>query len=159
MTNPLSDPVFVAGLRPIPSGADGSPPSWPAVDLVGTRPDGTPVSFDIGAAVAPVLLVFLSTNCDGCDVFWKGLAEPPAGLEVVVVTKGPDPATAAEVAALSSGLSGVPVVMSDAAWTDYRVTGYPFLVLVEPGTRTVLGESVGFRWSDLEALRSKLPGG
>jgi hypothetical protein len=42
--------------------------------------------------------------------------------------------------------------MSDAAWSDYRVTGYPFLVLVEPATRRILGESVGFGWPDVEGL-------
>ena len=158
MTNPLSDPEFVAGLRPVPSGLDSEAPPWPAVDLSGVRPDGTPVSFDVAAPDVPVLLAFLTTRCDGCDVFWTGLADPPPGLQCVVVTRGPGTTVPDDVAALAGGLSQVPVVMSDAAWKDYRVTGYPFLVLVDPGTRTVLAESVGFGWSDLEALRSRIPG-
>ena len=42
--------------------------------------------------------------------------------------------------------------MTEAAWSDYRVTSYPFLVLVEPHTRRIVGESVGFGWSDVAAL-------
>ena len=152
MTNPLSDPEFVAGLRPVPSGLDGAAPSWPAADLVGMCPDASPVSVDLAAATRPVLLVFLTTDCDGCDHFWMGLADPPPGVDPVVVTKGPDAVAPSDVAALAVDLPHVPVVMSDAAWSDYRVTGYPFLVLVEPGTRRILGESVGFGWSDVEAL-------
>jgi len=152
VTNPLSDPEFVAGLRPVPSGLDGSAPSWPAADLVGMCPDASPVSVDLAAATRPVLLVFLTTDCDGCDHFWTRLADPPPGVDPVVVTKGPDAVAPSDVAALAVDLPHVPVVMSDAAWSDYRVTGYPFLVLVEPGTRRILGESVGFGWSDVDAL-------
>jgi hypothetical protein len=56
------------------------------------------------------------------------------------------------VEAASGRLGSVPVVMTDAAWSDYRVTGYPFLVLVDPETRTVIGETVGFGWSDVHAM-------
>jgi len=159
MTNPLSDPEFVAGLRPVPSGLDDEAPPWPAADLAGIRPDGSPVSCTLGTSGRPVLLVFLTTKCDGCDVFWTGLAQPPADTDVVIVTKGPGEVEPGEVDVLASGLSQVEVVMSDAAWSDYRVTGYPFLVLVERGTRTILGEAVAFGWSDIETLRSRAPGG
>jgi hypothetical protein len=152
VTDPLSDPEFLAGLRPVPSGLDGSAPSWPAADLVGVCPDGTPLSVDLSSASRPVLLVFLTTDCDGCNHFWKGLADPPPDIDIVVVTKGPDVVASTDVAGLAVGLAQLPVLMSDAAWSDYRVTGYPFLVLVEPGTRRILGESVGFGWSDVDAL-------
>jgi hypothetical protein len=150
--SPLSDPGFVAGLRPIPSHPDGTPPDWPAADVVGVRPDGTPVTIDLAAATRPVLMVFLTTECDGCDQFWWGLSDPPPEVDAVVVTRGPGAVASSDVATLASGLSRVPVVMSDAAWSDYRVTGYPFLVLVEPATRRILGESVGFGWPDVEGL-------
>lgn len=152
--DPRSDPEFVAGLRPIPSGLEGAaPPTWPASDLIGVDPDGIPVVIDVGAAARPVLLVFLTANCDGCDLFWRGLAnQVPPVADVVVVTKGPGTVSPAEVAELASDLDHTPVVMSDAAWSDYRVTGYPFLVLVEPTTRRILGESVAFGWDDLALL-------
>ena len=150
--SPLSDPGFVAGLRPIPSHPDGTAPDWPATDLAGVRPDGTPVVIDLAAASRPVLMVFLTTECDGCDQFWRGLSDPPPDVDAVVVTRGPGAVASLDVANLASGLSRVPVVMSDAAWSDYRVTGYPFLVLVEPATRRILGESVGFGWPDVDVL-------
>jgi hypothetical protein len=148
LTGPLSDPEFVAGLRAVPSGLGGSAPPWPAVDIVGVRPDGTPVTVDLAARSRPVLLVFLSIGCDGCDVFWAGLADPPAAIDVVAVTKGASAVSPDEVAALAT----CPVVMSGAAWLDYRVTGYPFLVLLDPVARRILAESVGFEWSDIDAM-------
>ena len=153
--NPLEDPGFVAGLRPIPGDVTGSHITWPASDLSGTRPDGSTVSITLSEGRRPLLLVFLSTQCEGCDVFWTGLAEgaDPAldRVEPVVVTKGPDTVDAVEVAALSGALPGTEVVMGDRAWSDYRVTGYPFLVLVEPGSGRILAETVGFRWTDVSA--------
>ena len=56
----------------------------------GVTPEGAPVVVDLDARRRPVLLVFLSTHCDGCDLFWRGAGTPPpAGVDVVVVTKGP----------------------------------------------------------------------
>ena len=100
----------------------------------------------------PVLLVFLTIDCDGCELFWNGLADAPAEVDVVAVTKGPSEVSPLEVAARATG----PVVMSEAAWVDYRVTGYPFLVLVDPAARRILAESVGFAWSDVDAVLATL---
>ena len=150
--NPLADPEFVAGLRPVPSGLGDGPPTWSASDLTGVHPDGSPVQVVLAGRTRPVLLVFLTTDCDGCDQFWAGLADPPVGVDTVIVTKGPDAASVAGVAARAERVPGLPVVMSDAAWSDYRVTGYPFLVLVNPAERAILGESVAFWWSDIDVL-------
>lgn len=152
MTDPRTDPSFMAGLRPVPSALDDGPPAWPAVDLVGVGPDGSPVTVELASRERPVLLVFLTTDCDGCETFWRGLRAPPAGADPVIVTRGPD---SVDVAAVAARAGAVPVVMGDAAWTDYRVTGYPFLVLVDPLSRRVLAETVGFGWSDVEALLSR----
>jgi hypothetical protein len=146
--SPLSDPDFVAGIRPVPSGIGRSVPSWPAVDLVGVCTDGSPVTFELAGRTRPVLLVFLSIACDGCDVFWAGLADAQVEADVVAVTKSPSDVSSHEVAARATGS----VVMSGAAWIDYRVTGYPFLVLIDPVARLVVAESVGFTWSDVEAM-------
>jgi hypothetical protein len=151
-TYPLADPDFVAGLRTVPSGIGGAPVAWSAADVSGVGPDGLPVDVDLGAAGRPVLLVFLSANCDGCDLFWTGLRDdPPTGADVVVVTKGPRTVVADDVAATAVGVAA-PIVMTDTAWADFRVTSYPFLVLVEPRTRRIVGESVGFGWTDVAAL-------
>ena len=142
----------MAGLRPVPTGIGDAPVSWRAADLSGVDPVGDPLRVDLGSGVRPALLVFLSTNCAGCDLFWAGLrSDPPTGVDVFVVTKGPATVRANEVAVTASGVAA-PVVMSDAAWADFRVTSYPFLVLVEPRTRRILRESVGFGWSDVASL-------
>jgi len=154
-TNPLSDPAFVAGLRPVPTGAPGEAPDWPAADLHGVRPDGSPVSVALDDLDRPLLLLFLAVRCDGCGAFWSGLADPGdpslARVRPVVVSKGPGAVDAGEVASLASGFAG-DVVMGDAAWVDYRVTGYPFLVLVEPGSKRILAETVGFGWADVASV-------
>jgi hypothetical protein len=118
------------------------------------------VAIDLGSYAVPVLLLFLATRCDGCESFWQVVVDGPSGqlpdtVAAVVVTRGPDSVDIDEVRDRAARLASVPVVMSDAAWTDYRVTGYPFFVLVDPASHTVLGETVGFGWSDVLAL---LPG-
>ena len=153
--NPLADPEFVAGLRPIPTGRPGEAPDWPAADLHGVGPDGSPVAVVLAEADRPVLLVFLTTDCDGCESFWRGLADGAdptlARVEPVVVTRGPDDVPSAEVAARGAGFGGR-VVMGDGPWADYRVTGYPFLVLVDPASRRILSEAVGFAWPDVATV-------
>ena len=75
---------------------------------------------------------------------------------MVGVTRGADTVDRSEVAALAAGpreRAGSPVVvMSDRAWADYRVTGYPFFVLVDPAAGRVVGETVGFGWSDVRVM-------
>ena len=155
--SPLSDPGFVAGLRPIPSGPIGEAERRPAFDIVGVSPDGAPVEVRIGAFTRPLLVVFLHTRCDGCSEFWSGLADDAAGevpgsVDAVIVTRGPGTVDADEVGSLSAAITQVPVVMSDEAWSAYRVLGYPFFVLVDPVTGTVVGETVGFGWSDVSSM-------
>jgi len=152
VTDPRADPSFVAGLRPVPTELGDEPPAWPAVDLAGVGPDGTPVTVELASRHRRLLLVFLTTDCDGCESFWNGLRAPLDGADAVVVTKGRD---SVDVAAVAARAGAVPVVMGDAAWVDYRVTGYPFLVLVDPPSRRILAERVGFGWPDVEALLAR----
>ena len=152
---PLSDPEFVAGLRPIPS-AKSSGGAFPAPDIEGTDPSGHPVRIGIGDYRQPILLAFLHIGCDGCDEFWRGLGDDhgqlPASVSAVIVTKGPDNVSPGGVGQASLGIGRVPVVMSDDAWTDYQVLGYPFFVLVDPATRTVVAETVGFGLADVISM-------
>ncbi len=155
--SPLSDPEFLAGLRPVPSGLEGQEVPWPAVDVEGVGPEGAPIRVALDAAAGNVLFAFLATRCDGCEAFWSGLGPSgPIGalgsVRVVVVTKGPTSVDPAEVGRVGASLGSVPVVMSDAPWLDYRVTGYPFFVLVDPATRKVIGETVAFGMDDVLAL-------
>ena len=156
--NPLSDPAFRAGLRPIPSGPVGGGGGRPAVDIVGVRPTGDAVEVGIGRSDRPVLLCFLSVRCDGCEAFWHGLGAGSSGLPAalgavarVAVTRGPRSVDPAEVARVSAA-TDVPVVMSDRAWDEYQVGGYPFFVLVDPAVGAVVGETVGFGWDDVGSM-------
>ncbi len=154
---PLADPAFVAGLRPIPSGPVHTGAPRPASDLVGVTPGGSSVEFQIDSTDQAILLVFLSTRCEGCDGFWRGLKDSdaaafPSSVSAVVVTRGPTRVASTDVEAAARGISRVPVIMSDAGWVDYGVTGYPFFVLVDPASRTVVAETVGFGWPDVHAM-------
>jgi hypothetical protein len=146
----------VAGLRPIPSGPPAAGDESPAEDLVGEDPTGRPIEVRLGALDGPVLLCFLHVRCDGCQEFWSGLGggqgSELGSISVVAVTKGADSVDRDEVAAAAAGATGVPVVMSEEAWADYRVTGYPFFVLVDPLARTVVAETVGFGWPDVRSM-------
>ncbi len=155
--NPLDDLAFVAGLRPIPTGPVRASERWTAADLIGLGLDGRPLEVRIGGHPGALLLCFLQTHCDGCGEFWRGVGAPPGSdwpdpISLVVVTRGPDSVDRSEVARLADGTGTVPVVMSDQAWADYRVTGYPFFVLVDPVPGTVVGETVGFGWADVQAM-------
>ncbi len=155
--SPLSDPAFRAGLRPIPSGPVAGDRPVPALDIVGVGPKGSRVEIPVGSLGTLTLLCFLHVRCDGCEEFWRGLrddtpSELPPGVSAVVITKGPGSVDPDEVAGAAAGVTLVPVVMSDDAWADYRVTGYPFFVLVDPAGGTVIGETVGFGWSDVVSM-------
>ena len=72
---PLSDPEFVAGLRPIPSGGLGADMARAAPDIAGTDPAGSPVSIRMDEFAGAVLVAFLHLKCDGCDEFWRGFRD------------------------------------------------------------------------------------
>jgi hypothetical protein len=155
--SPLDDPSFLAGLRPIPSTTPGTTGPWPASDIRGIDPGGAPVEVLLDQHTGRLLLAFLSINCDGCEEFWDRFRSPErldlsSDLSPVIVTKGPDLVRASEVASIASGILRVPVVMSDQAWADYRVMGYPFFVVVDVGARSVVGETVGMGWPDVAAI-------
>lgn len=155
--NPLADPAFRARLRPIPSGPLEGSERLPAADIVGLGPSGDRIEVRISQFSGPVLLCFLHIHCDGCDGFWRGLRDeerdgPSSGVSAVAVTRGPGSIDPDEVERAAAGLTRVPVVMSDQAWADYRVSGYPFFVLVDPSTAVVVGETVGFGWSDVRSM-------
>jgi hypothetical protein len=134
-------------LRPIPTSP--GPPTTTPRDVVGVGPDGAACRIEVVEAAAPVLLLFLSAGCLGCRDLWDGLAELQAGLDgaarLAVVTRSPgdeDPAAIAALAGAAPDALGVAVVMSTAAFGDYRVAGPPFLAVA--AADAVLTESVAW---------------
>jgi hypothetical protein len=127
-------------------------------DVIGVDPQGAAVRVSVLGRADPVLLLFLSAACLGCRDLWDGIAEVqrglPAGTRLAVVARSPadeDPAVVG-VLARPSVATGVPVVMSTRAYTDYRVGGPPFLVLVD--RQRVRTEGVA--WGIEETLRATL---
>jgi hypothetical protein len=164
VTEPPAD--IVRRLRPIPT-SEG-PPSTTPRDIVGVTPEGVPCRVEVTEAAAPVLLLFLSAGCLGCQDLWEGMGQLHAGLgeaaRLAVVTRSPGQAPrrdgrrheaskhedAAAVAVLAAGAPvGVPVVMSSEAFAHYRVAGPPFLVLAD--AVSVRTESVA--WGVEQTLR------
>jgi hypothetical protein len=120
--------------------------------LTGATPDGDVVAlaFD-GPASVPTLLAFLTSGCSTCAGFWETLGERrlPPGVQTVIVTRGDDREHRSRLRSLAP--SGVPVVMSSQAWTDYRVPGAPYFVLVDGAVR---GEGVATTWQALASMVS-----
>jgi hypothetical protein len=133
-----------------PGGAGGGQ----AYDVAGVTPDGDAVHIGVGGRQA-TLLAFLSSGCVSCEPLWDGLArgEPrlPGLARVVAVTKGPGAESPGRVRPLAP--PGVPVVMSDAAWSDYGVPGSPYIVYVDGGR--VAGEGSVQAWDQLRSLLAR----
>ncbi len=155
MSEPPAD--IVRRLRPIPT-YTGHPTTAPR-DIVGVAPDGTACRIEVVEAAAPILLLFLSAGCLGCRDLWEGLAELHAGLagaaRLAVVTKSPGDEQAEAITALAGDAPaalGIELVMSTAAYRDYRVAGPPFLTVA--AADAVRTESVA--WGVEQTLRTAL---
>jgi hypothetical protein len=124
-------------------------------DVAGVTPDGDALSVSATAGPGSALLVFLSSGCTTCSGIWRSLvpdAGPtlPAGLRVVVVTKGPELESPGEVRRLAP--PGATVVMSSEAWSDYEVPGSPFFVLLDTASGRRMGEGVANHLSQVVQL-------
>lgn len=147
-------------------GPSGSPSSVPVSfspsasgttghDLRGETPLGEPAAVTVVGASQDTLLAFLSSGCTTCGTFWQSFADParldvPASTQVVVVTRGPASESVSAVG--EHVLGGIPVVMSDEAWDQYRVPGAPYFVLVEGRSGRVVGEGRADRWHQVLSL-------
>ena len=155
MSEPPAD--ILRRLKPIPTHT-GHPTTTPH-DIDGVAPDGTALRIDVVGAAAPALLLFLSAGCLGCRDLWEGLTDLHDGLagaaRLVVVTRSPGEESPEAVTALAGdapGTTGTELVMSTAAYRDYRVAGPPFLTVVAAdGVRT---ESVA--WGLEQTLQTAL---
>jgi hypothetical protein len=136
-------PVDLDHLVAIPTYRDA--PATSAADLAGTDAERTGVQVRVVGTAAWTLLLFLSSSCDGCRTLWDavegGWTLEDGAIDLVVVTR--DPAEQ-DPRALPALPPGVPLVMSSAAWSDYRVYGPPFFVLVDGPGRRVVTEGVAW---------------
>jgi hypothetical protein len=127
----------------------------PAFDISGESPAGEAVAISIVGGPQSTLLAFLSSGCITCQEFWEELRSGrgpglPAGIRLVVVTKGSDDESVSRVQTLAPGQ--VPIVMSTLAWSDYGVPGAPYFILVGGPNGVVVGEGSAVRWSEVKSF-------
>jgi hypothetical protein len=126
-----------------------------AADLVGAGLRDDAMHVAVVGTRHRTLLAFLSSGCLTCREFWDAFADP-LGLDLdddirlVVVTKDAQNESVSALRKLAP--SGVPVVMSNAAWTDYGVPGSPYFVLVDGRAGRVRGEGTGADWAQVRNL-------
>jgi hypothetical protein len=154
---PASSPVHLRAGPPLPPERS----SASVHDLAGVTPRGDAVVVSM-AASGRTLLAFLSSGCTSCAAFWSALGEParlrllPAGLRIVVVTKGPEWESPDAIAVRTP--HGIPVVMSTEAWGDYEVPGSPYFALVDGSAGVRVGEGVGASWEQVADLVQRAEG-
>ena len=127
----------------------------PAADVAGAglRDDALHVS--VVGTRHRTLLAFLSSGCLTCQTFWTAFADQPRlelpdDIRLVVVTKDASEESASALRKVAP--ANVSVVMSSAAWTDYRVPGSPYFVLVDGAEGRVTGEGTGAHWDQVKNL-------
>ncbi len=140
---------------------------WPpASDISGEGLTGEIVSVRTVAVEHDTVLVFLSSGCAGCTVFWEQLADrhgPFAGSDglwsgsrVLVVTKDPHDESVGLLQQLSP--PGVDVVMSTPAWDDFGVPGSPYVIVVDGPSGRVKGEGSGTSLDQISGLMQQAYG-
>jgi hypothetical protein len=125
-----------------------------AADLAGVSLAGDAVHVGVAGTDHATLVAFLSSGCLTCAGFWDAFRRPDTlglrdGVRPVIVTRSPDEESPSRLQPLVP--SGIPVVMSSAAWDDYNVPGSPYFVLVD-GDRGVVGEGAAAEWSQVASL-------
>jgi hypothetical protein len=142
-------------VRPAPGVAEPRTTTTPAFDVSGVTPTGSPVAVGVVDRPHTTLVAFLSSGCTTCADFWRAFASgqadalPGRDTHLVVVTRGPEAESPAEVAQLAASTK---TVMSSDAWRDYQVPGSPYFVLVDGTDNHVVGEGSGTTWTQVAGL-------
>src|ERR1019366_949394 len=136
---------------PLPGERD----SVSAPTIAGVTPGGDALALTVSGHDTLTLIAFLSSGCSTCAGFWDALQRPhelglPEGVRLLVVTKGPEFESAAEVR--SKAHERLEVIMSTEAWGDYEVPGSPFFVLVDGASARRIGEGVANHFNQVAEL-------
>ena len=133
----------LAGVTPIPLHRDQLNRVAPAIN--GTNLRGGETHFPSGRATGQSLLLFLSLTCTGCLDLFAALECPEqfAGseTEVVVILRSLEVDEKERIRAV---LHGTQCLVSPSAWSDYRVSGPPFYVLVDHDQSKIITEGVAW---------------
>ena len=117
-----------------------------APDLQGVTPLGATRAISVHGKGA-TLIAFLTTGCATCAAFWNAFADGvrlPADTRLVIVTKGGNEESPADVAAMAP--PGVVTIASSEAWDDYRIPVAPYFVLVDGKRGVIVGEGAAHSW-------------
>jgi hypothetical protein len=133
---------------PPPTGLGAAAPR-----VEGIAPDGEALSVALDRPGERALLLFLSSGCGTCAMWWDALragAHRDRPWRTVVVARGVDEESPALLAGLAP--ADVTVVLSSAAWEAFRVPGSPYAVMVDGSSGRVIGEGVARSWEQLASL-------
>lgn len=138
----------------VPIGRAPSGVAIPVESITGSNPQGGSASIALTGQRGFVLLAFLSTGCLSCQTFWDSLHGevdlPRPDIRPVIVTKGADGESPAEVARLAP--RKVTTLMSSEAWDSFRVPGTPFFQLVDASRGVSVGEGSAGSWPQVVDL-------
>jgi hypothetical protein len=131
----------------------------PAHDITGQTPSGEFVHARVTGVDHNTLLLFLSSGCASCAVFWdelQGTVPLPARTRLLVVPQGPEDESVAALTQIAP--EGIDVVLSSAAWRDYEVPGAPHAVFVDGPNGQVRGEGTGSSLRQVAELLARATG-
>jgi hypothetical protein len=123
-----------------------------AADLIGLTPSGSSRAISVHGRGA-TLVAFLTTGCATCAGFWNAFADGvqlPADVRLVIVTKGGNEESPADVAAMAP--PGIVTISSSQAWDDYQIPVAPYFVLVDGKRGVVAGEGAASSWDLVSEL-------
>jgi hypothetical protein len=156
-----------AGLDPDAAGGGGLTTAVPTpvrrssatgFDVAGTTPGDETVRLGLVGARQSTVLAFLSSGCLTCGSFWETFGTTdrlavPGGARLVVVTKSPESESQSRIRELAP--AAFPVVMSTAAWDDYKVPATPYFVYVDGPSGRIVGEGSAQTWQQVVSLWSQ----
>lgn len=131
----------------------------PAHDIAGQSVSGELVHARVIGVEHDTVLLFLSSGCGSCAVFWEELARGvplPSGTRLLVVPQGPEDESVAALAELAP--ADVDVVLSSQAWRDYEVPGAPHVVLAHGPSGRIRGEGTGQSLRQVAELLARATG-
>ena len=134
---------------PEPAGASGQR----AHDLVGLTVHGGTRTVAVTESDQATLLAFLTTGCATCADFWQAFADGvqlPADTRLVIVTKGPEMESPADVSAMAA--PHLLTIQSTEAWDAYSIPVAPYFVLVDGRRGVVVGEGAANSWERVRTL-------
>ena len=163
-TGPARDSLIEAlHSRQLAAPRDAARTSAAALDIAGVSPFDEALNIAVATARVDTLLAFLSGGCSTCMNLWTGLREGegpdlPDGTRLVVVTLGPDQESPSRLRRVAADTGGVPVVMSNDAWTDYGVPAAPYFIWVDGSSGRAVGEGSAGTWAEVVSLMGDAAG-